>query len=170
MAYDPYVARNDCKAEQQSPSAASIARQAAFFPKLRTFGHLRYVWEFYHDKGTDNSQYEGRLTLMKDNINTVMLFWQVRNNYPFHDLGYKHSAHFFKQGVKPVWEDPRNKEGGAWVFRLPNQSVRCNETGGEEIYNPALAFFEGVLMMAVGEQFAEVIQSRESSRQLPRTA
>ena len=27
--------------------------------------------------------------------------------------------HLFKEGIKPVWEDPKNEQGGRWVLRLP---------------------------------------------------
>lgn len=81
---------------------------------------------------------------MKDNIITVKPFWEVLNSFPLHRLQLKDSVHFFKRGVKPVWEDPRNVKGGAWTFRVPKAQA-------EE-------FWKEVLMMAVGEQFADVIQ------------
>ena len=61
----------------------------------------------------------------------------------------KDSVHFFKRGVKPVWEDPRNITGGSWTFRVPKAQ------SGE--------FWKETLLLAVGEQFADVIQPRECS-------
>lgn len=34
------------------------------------------------------------------------------------DIPYKADLHFFKQGIKPVWEDEINKAGGKWILRL----------------------------------------------------
>ncbi len=81
---------------------------------------------------------------MKDNIITVKPFWEVLNSFPLDRLQLKDSVHFFKRGVKPVWEDPRNVKGGAWTFRVPKAQ--------------ADQFWKEILMMAVGEQFADVIQ------------
>ena len=52
--------------------------------------------------------------------------------------------------MRPVWEDPRNVEGGAWTFRV-SKSV-----SGE--------FWIEVLLLAVGEQFSEVIGKGTLSR------
>ena len=72
------------------------------------FGH---AWTFWHDKHAPSGDYEGRLTLLQDDIMTVKLFWEVVNSFPLQRLGFKDSVHFFKRGVKPVWEDPRNVNG-----------------------------------------------------------
>ena len=31
--------------------------------------------------------------------------------------------HIFKEGIKPMWEDPQNKDGGKWLLSL-NKSRR----------------------------------------------
>ena len=56
----------------------------------------------------------------------------------------KDSIHFFKRGVKPVWEDPRNVKGGAWTFRVAKDKSK--------------EFWKELLLFAVGDQFADVIQ------------
>ena len=124
-------------------TSPKIQRRIALLRELRA-PPFKYAWGFYHDKHSTTSNYEGRLTLMKDNIITVKPFWEVLNSFPLGRLQLKDSVHFFKRGVKPVWEDPRNVKGGAWTFRVPK----------------ALAedFWKEVLMMAVGEQFADVIE------------
>lgn len=124
----------------QSPK---VARQVAILRKLRP-PPFKYAWHFYHDKHSDNDNYEGRLTLMKDDIVTAKPFWEVLNSFPLERLHLKDSVHFFKRGVKPVWEDPRNVKGGAWTFRVPKSQAE--------------QFWKEVLMMAVGEQFADVMQ------------
>lgn len=108
---------------------------------------FKYAWAFYHDKHSPSADYEGRLTLMLDNIITIKTFWEVFNQFPLDALKMKDSVHFFKRGVKPVWEDPRNITGGSWTFRVPKAQ------SGE--------FWKETLLLAVGEQFVDVIQPRK---------
>ena len=103
-----------------------------------------YAWAFYHDKHSTSSNYEGRLTLLLENIITLKPFWESFNNYPVEQLKMKDSIHFFKRGVKPVWEDPRNVKGGAWTFRVAKDKSKD--------------FWKELLLFAVGDQFADVIQ------------
>lgn len=109
---------------------------------------LKYAWAFYHDKHSDSGSYEGRLSLVMENIVTLKPFWGVLNNFPIHALKMKDSVHFFKRGVKPVWEDSRNINGGSWTFRVPKDKSE--------------QFWQEVLMLAVGEQFAAALQPRKS--------
>lgn len=108
---------------------------------------FKYAWAFYHDKHSPSADYEGRLTMMLDNIITIKTFWEVFNQFPLDALKMKDSVHFFKRGVKPVWEDPRNITGGSWTFRVPKAQ------SGE--------FWKETLLLAVGEQFVDVIQPRK---------
>ena len=125
---------------------AKVARRLTLVRHLRAPA-FQYAWTFYHDKYTESQNYEGRLTLMKEDIVTAKPFWEVLNSFPFDALKLKDSVHFFKRGVKPVWEDPRNVKGGSWTFRIPKaQSV---------------VFWKEVLMLAVGEEFVDVIQPRK---------
>ena len=46
-------------------------------------------------------------------------FWNIYNhmirpNYIKTTTDY----HLFKDGIKPTWEDPQNKNGGKWMVRL----------------------------------------------------
>ena len=130
-------------ASSPSDDSPKIQRRIALLRELRA-PPFKYAWGFYHDKHSNSDNYEGRLTLMKDNIITVKPFWEVLNSFPLGRLQLKDSVHFFKRGVKPVWEDPRNVKGGAWTFRVPKAQAED--------------FWKEILMMAVGEQFSDVIQ------------
>ena len=85
---------------------------------------------------------------------------QYYNNYPFQNLRMKDAAHFFKHTVKPIWEDARNQDGGAWYFKIPDED-RKGAGSKEEQEGLALQFFQQVLLMAVNEQFDDVIQPRD---------
>lgn len=121
------------------------ARKLTLFRKIRPLP-LKHAWTFYHDKASYQSSttYENRLTPLHENIITVQKFWEVWNSFPFESLRLKDSVHLFKRGVKPVWEDRRNINGGAWTFRIPK--------------GRAVDFFEAILLMAVGEQFNDKME------------
>jgi Eukaryotic initiation factor 4E len=134
-------------AEGAAPAASG--REDARLNMLRKIRPppLKYAWTMYHDKHSDGTNYDGRLTVLLENIINVKHFWTALNHFPMQALAMKDSVHFFKRGVKPVWEDPRNVDGGSWTFRVPKDK---SET-----------FFHEVLMLCVGEQFADVIQPKD---------
>ncbi|PNS21115.1 hypothetical protein CAC42_3453 [Sphaceloma murrayae] len=49
--------------------------------------------------------------------------------------------HFFKDGIRPVWEDEENKKGGKWIMRLRK--------------GVADRYWEDLLLALIGDQFAE---------------
>lgn len=113
--------------------------------KLRPYP-LRHEWAFWHERNkpdASESQWEDQLKQMAQ-ISTVQSFWQVYNNTPFTTLPLRDSLHLFKKNVKPVWEDPRNKNGGAWTFRI-------TKAHSDEVWKE-------VLMMAIGETLQEIVE------------
>ncbi|KAI4282608.1 MAG: hypothetical protein L6R38_002800 [Xanthoria sp. 2 TBL-2021] len=110
---------------------------------------FRHAWSFYHEKSSftadASAAYEDRLTTLLESIITIKTFWECFNQLPLQNLKTRDSIHFFKRGVQPVWEDPRNVHGGSWTFRVKN--------------NLSEEFWKEVLMLAVGEQFSDAIQS-----------
>lgn len=55
------------------------------------------------------------------------------------ELGSYSDFHLFKDGIKPMWEDEANKEGGKWIVRLKKGlAARC---------------WENLLLAILGEQF-----------------
>jgi len=49
--------------------------------------------------------------------------------------------HFFKDGIRPFWEDEENKKGGKWIIRVKK--------------GVADRYWEDLLFALVGEQFGE---------------
>ncbi|KAL9609002.1 MAG: hypothetical protein Q9167_006188 [Letrouitia subvulpina] len=105
---------------------------------------FKYIWSLIFARNTSNNYDDTRFTTLFDNIHNMKLFWEVMNQFPIHALKMKDSIHFFKHGVRPVWEDPRNINGGSWTFRVPKANSE--------------KFWEDVLALASGEQFADVIE------------
>ncbi|RXG69680.1 Eukaryotic translation initiation factor 4E type 2 [Armadillidium vulgare] len=55
------------------------------------------------------------------------------------DLTTHSDIHIFRDGIKPMWEDPANKNGGKWIVRFrKGLASRC---------------WENLLLAMVGEQF-----------------
>ncbi|KAI8816696.1 putative eukaryotic initiation factor 4E [Fimicolochytrium jonesii] len=53
-------------------------------------------------------------------FDTVEDFWGVYNNIVnSSQLAHGANYHLFKEGVRPMWEDPMNENGGKWVVPLP---------------------------------------------------
>lgn len=134
-----------------APSTSSIAsplggRDAAKINMLRRMRPppFQYAWSLYHDRFIEGAGYDHRQTELLGNIITIKVFWEAYNNCPLTALKLKDSVHFFKRGVKPVWEDRRNVTGGSWTFRVPKDKSE--------------ATWKELLLLAVGEQFADVIQ------------
>ncbi|CAD0020950.1 unnamed protein product [Aureobasidium pullulans] len=93
---------------------------------------LKYTW---------NSDYE-KSTRPMCKISTAQQFWQVYSHLK-HPSGLPTVSdyHFFRDGIRPVWEDEENKKGGKWILRLKK--------------GVADRYWEDLLMAMIGDQFAE---------------
>ncbi|PPQ78443.1 hypothetical protein CVT24_001419 [Panaeolus cyanescens] len=68
----------------------------------------------------EGSEYEANLTLIGE-FNTVEEFCRYFNWLkPPSKLEKNSNYHIFKSGIKPMWEDPRNSNGGKWVLTMKN--------------------------------------------------
>ncbi|GAB7345639.1 hypothetical protein MBLNU457_3932t1 [Dothideomycetes sp. NU457] len=125
---------------------------------------LTHSWEFWHDRQgrtknsagngqIDNAQgerpqdpgkYEDRLIHLTSIVD-VRGFWSMFNNFDITSLPLRDSVHLFHKGIKPVWEDPRNAQGGSWTFRVPKDK--------------AVEFWKEVCLMAIGEQLQQAVAS-----------
>ncbi|KAI4098082.1 MAG: hypothetical protein L6R37_006692 [Teloschistes peruensis] len=137
-----------------SPSTTTKPRNArppfqAVLGKLRP-APFTHTWTFHHERSSPSSTAASadsyaaaRFTTLLDNISTVKPFMEMLNHFPLANLKLRDSIHFFKRGVQPIWEDPRNARGGCWTFRVGKAQ------SGE--------FWKEVLYLAVGEQMGGVV-------------
>mmetsp|Transcript_24982 Transcript_24982/g.31457 ORF Transcript_24982/g.31457 Transcript_24982/m.31457 type:complete len:245 (+) Transcript_24982:106-840(+) len=52
-------------------------------------------------------------------VSTVEEFWLIYNHLQRpNNLPTTTDYHFFRDGIKPTWEDPSNAKGGKWIVRL----------------------------------------------------
>ena len=75
---------------------------------------FQYVFSFWHTKSISSS----RPTLLGESVPDIAAFYKIYNNFPWESLALKDSVHFFRSGVKPLWEDEANREGGCWVLKV----------------------------------------------------
>ncbi|KAJ1928187.1 hypothetical protein IWQ60_002265 [Tieghemiomyces parasiticus] len=108
---------------------------------------LQNRWSFWLD--TFNSaqhsatEYEKHLRVVCT-VGTVQEFWGAVNNMRGPEtLENRHCYHFMKEGIKPTWEDPRNQEGGSYVFRIKKPHT-------SEVWRD-------LLLLLIGEQLQDCI-------------
>jgi len=57
-------------------------------------------------------------------FNTVQNFWRWFNNLPTAgELEVSCTYHLMKEGIRPLWEDPRNVRGGNFTAKIPIEGV-----------------------------------------------
>lgn len=88
-----------------------------------------------------NSDYE-KSTRAMCRMATVQHFWIIFKHLKRPSvLPTVSDYHFFKEGIRPVWEDAENEKGGKWVLKLKK--------------GIADRYWEDLLLALVGDQFAE---------------
>jgi translation initiation factor 4E len=115
---------------------------------------LEYAYSFWFSKrpgkgsvaaisnpsnSNSNINYDANLRLV-GTFNTVEKFWSYYTHMirP-HDLMGHADIHLFKDGIRPMWEDDHNKNGGKWIVRLKKGLAnRC---------------WENLILALLGEQF-----------------
>ncbi|KAA1478700.1 translation initiation factor eIF4e [Dentipellis sp. KUC8613] len=121
---------------------------------------LQYTWTIYHDtkskmpftpatadglhpQPAEAGDYEAGLTTIGD-FDTVESYCRYFNWLkPPSKLDRNSNYHLFKLGIKPMWEDAANAQGGKWVLTMKN--------------NPALLdrCWQWLTMALVGEELDE---------------
>ena len=84
-----------------------------------TAHNLQFQWVFWHmnrASGSKITDYNSEIKKLAE-ISTVEEFWAVysRLKRPSELLNIS-DYHFFKTGIRPLWED--NLQGGKWIIRL----------------------------------------------------
>jgi hypothetical protein len=82
---------------------------------LKTKLPRKWALWYHHDK--DNWKVTGFKKIYI--IETPEDYWQLYNNWDKINDGIN-QKHFFlmQNGISPIWEDPENKNGGCWSFKI----------------------------------------------------
>ncbi|KAL4809429.1 translation initiation factor eIF 4e-like domain-containing protein [Aspergillus unguis] len=140
----------------QSPASATRRTlHQNILGKLRPLP-LQYHWTFWYDKHTESnsasanassasaSDYDERLYVLYEDVADIATFYRVYNNYPWDKIPQRDTVHIFRKGVKPVWEDPENLQGGCWRFRVPKRKAQ--------------AFFHEIAILCISNEFQAVLE------------
>ncbi|KAI8330743.1 translation initiation factor eIF 4e-like domain-containing protein [Chlamydoabsidia padenii] len=103
---------------------------------------LHYAWVFWfmhRSPGSKITNYEGQMRKIAT-FSTIEEFWAVYShiNRP-HDLPTISDYHLFKHGIRPMWEDEANIQGGKWIVRVKK--------------GLASRYWENLVMAIIGDQF-----------------
>jgi len=102
--------------------------------------HNRYSF-WYHRRGgpSKSTNYEDSIKKI-ESFQTVEHFWHIYDHLVRpNDIKTTTDYHLFKEGIKPMWEDAANKNGGKWMVRLKK--------------GLASRFWEDLVLAIIGEQF-----------------
>jgi len=90
---------------------------------------LEHEWTLWYDQRMEQhrrvrgekQQYENNLRAI-GSMGTVESFWAYFNHVvPPSRMDCNANYHFFKKGIKPMWEDPANAKGGKWIIVLKSR-------------------------------------------------
>ncbi|KAH8371606.1 hypothetical protein KR093_008259 [Drosophila rubida] len=128
--------------EEQPPKAAESSDDAA----VRTehlFKHpLQNTWTLWYLENDRSKSWEDMQNEITS-FDTVEDFWSLYNHIkPPSEIKLGSDYSLFKKGIRPMWEDAANKQGGRWVITL-------NKSSKNDLDNLWL----DVLLCLIGEAF-----------------
>jgi translation initiation factor 4E len=123
----------------------AAAAQPTTGPAAPTTHQLRNSWVFWFrppiSKANGFIEYEKTLHPIAT-VDSVEHFFKVYQHLKRpSSLPLVSDYHLFKKGIRPIWEDEENKNGGKWVVRLRK--------------GVADRYWEDLLFAIIGDQFAE---------------
>ncbi|CAP26691.1 Protein CBR-IFE-3 [Caenorhabditis briggsae] len=114
-------------------------------PELLTRHPLQNRWALWYLKADRNKEWEDCLKMVSL-FDTVEEFWSLYNHIQSAGgLNWGSDYYLFKEGIKPMWEDVNNVQGGRWLVVVDKQ----RRTQLLDHY------WLELLMAIVGEQFDE---------------
>eukprot|EP01118_Nematostelium_gracile_P009129 TRINITY_DN305_c0_g1_i1.p1 TRINITY_DN305_c0_g1~~TRINITY_DN305_c0_g1_i1.p1 ORF type:complete len:406 (-),score=113.62 TRINITY_DN305_c0_g1_i1:26-1183(-) len=130
----------DDQIEEEGSAQKTEQRDELLASKLA----LEHQWVFWYDDqmphGTTADKYESAIKAL-GKFDNVQDFWRYWNNLQkvvkFPDGT---NLRLFKEGIKPMWEDPLNRDGGKWVINSSNKDAT------NKIWNK-------LVLALIGEQF-----------------
>ncbi|XP_049270267.1 eukaryotic translation initiation factor 4E-like [Rhipicephalus sanguineus] len=136
------------KGDSGEPEPAARA-PACPDPQFSMIKHpLQHRWSLWFYRNDKNRSWEENL-LEIASFDAVEDFWALYNHIevvsklPLGPVGCDYSL--FKSGIKPMWEDCRNKQGGRWLFNL-NKNQRTTHLDN---------YWLEILLCLIGEGFDE---------------
>lgn len=109
-----------------SAAAETTATQPAVENQLEnlTVKHpLHNNWAFWYSMPQikHGESWEDLLIKVSE-FGTIEEFWGIQSSIPSVDL-LRSDYFFFKEGIKPQWEDEQNSKGGKWVINISDSEL-----------------------------------------------
>lgn len=136
--------RGTPKRSQSYLKAASsgLAEQPSQTKVASTPSPLKYTWIIWYRQPTPKHIPYEKSTKPMMKMSTVEDFWRVYIHLLRPSkIPTVSDYHFFKEGIRPFWEDEENKKGGKWTLRLKK--------------GVADRYWEDLLLAMIGDQFGE---------------
>lgn len=159
------MSKTESKQKEETTPAVSLTREnnkenitnnSLALNNITSNNSMEYAYSFWFSKrpgkgqaaaiaaanassSNSNINYDANLRLV-GTFNTVEKFWSYYSHMTRpHDLIGHADIHLFKDGIRPLWEDDANKNGGKWIVRLKKGLAnRC---------------WENLILAILGEQF-----------------
>ncbi|KAH7961131.1 eukaryotic translation initiation factor 4E-1A [Rhipicephalus sanguineus] len=140
------AAEGKCSESDPDEAGPAVQTPACPDPPKEVIKHpLQNRWSLWFYKNDKNRSWEENL-LEITSFDTVEDFWTLYNNIELASklpIGCDYSL--FKYGIKPMWEDHRNRQGGRWLFNL-SKSQRTTDLD---------YYWLEILLCLIGEGFGE---------------
>ncbi|OTB06118.1 hypothetical protein M426DRAFT_118521 [Hypoxylon sp. CI-4A] len=138
-------AKEAMRSASGKPSMGSISELSAQQGGSASPHRLRDTWIFWYrppiTKANGYIEYEKTLHPIMA-VTTAEEFWQAYSHLKRPSmLPTVSDYHLFKKGIRPIWEDDENKQGGKWVIRLKK--------------GVADRYYEDLVLGCVGDQFGD---------------
>ncbi|UJR09538.1 hypothetical protein I4U23_013775 [Adineta vaga] len=110
-------------------STATNARESAN-DTINPKSPLECSWTFWYLKPDKRTSWEQSLIKLID-VGFVEDFWATFNHLAtpakLASMRTNSDYFFFKQGIRPMWEDKANEAGGRWLYLCGNQDVKLDD-------------------------------------------
>lgn len=139
-------------------TGANAGRAAGLAARNGTKHPLETQWTLYYDLQrhhgpASSDQYEATLKSIGHFTSLESFFDTFATLHRPSRLEKNANYHLFKHGIKPMWEDPANSEGGRWVLTLRDRS----QSAGGRAAHEALVdrSWMWLVLALIGEQIDE---------------
>ena len=83
---------------------------------------LEHIWTFWYLRLEKNFSWEHSQQEISD-CHSVEMFWRIFDMLvPLTETRHGCNYSLFKKGIRPIWEDPMNRNGGRFVFTITKEN------------------------------------------------
>ncbi|KAL3069419.1 hypothetical protein niasHS_018144 [Heterodera schachtii] len=141
---DPSSSENSASIEADHNNGQLRCTEETTVPQDLVERHfLQNTWALWYLKGDRNKNWTDCLKKVST-FDTVEDFWALYNHIqPASGLSWNSDYYLFKEGIKPMWEDKGNLEGGRWLVQVDKQKRQTKLD----------MYWQEMMMCIIGEQF-----------------